>query len=293
MEFRVLRYFVEAAREGSMSRAAAKLHVSQPAMSQQLKALEEELGRKLFQRSNYSIRLTAEGLLFRRRAEDILEMVHKTKTEFETMGGEIAGDVYIGCAESYAVEGLARAIHAMREKNKKIRCHLYSGNGEDLFYRLDGGLLDFSLTLQSVDASKYNSLTLPSEDVWGVILRKDNPLAKKKRIRAADLVGEALICSREAMNEEYPRWFGDALEKHDAAITYNLVYNAAIMVREGLGCLLTLDKLVDTGADSDLCFRPLQPKMTSALHFIWRKQQLLTPAAEALLREMRAMYGTK
>ena len=291
MELRVLNYFVEAAREENISRAAEKLHVSQPAMSKQLKALEEELGKKLFKRSNYRIELTTEGQIFKRRAEDILEMVHKTKIEFETMDEDVAGDVYIGCAESDSIKYLARIAKNLQNKYPKIHYHIYSGNGEDLYYRLESGLLDFSATLQNVDISKYEYLTLPTPDAWGVIMRKDSPLANKKFITREDLRGLPLICSREALNEEYLKWFGTEFNKYSIILTYNLLYNASIMVREGLGYAISLDKLVDTSENSEICFRPLYPELKSELRFIWKKYQLFSSAAELFLREMKKQYS--
>ena len=291
MELRILNYFVEAAREENISRAAAKLHVSQPAMSKQLKALEEELGKKLFKRSNYRIELTAEGQIFKRRAEDILEMVNKTKIEFDTMDEDVAGDVYIGCAESDSIKYLAHIAKNLQNKYPNIHYHIYSGNGEDLYYRLESGLLDFSATLQNVDISKYEYLTLPTPDVWGVIMRKDSPLANKKFITREDLRELPLICSREALNEEYLKWFGTEFNKYSIVLTYNLLYNASIMVREGLGYAISIDKLIDTSENSEICFRPLYPELKSELRFIWKKYQLFSSAAELFLREMKKQYS--
>ena len=290
MEIRVLKYFVEAAREKNISRAATKLHVSQPAMSKQLKALEEELGKKLFKRSNHHIELTVEGQLFKRRAEEILEMVHKTKVEFEIMDNEIAGDIYIGCAESDSIKYLARVAKSLQEKYSKIHYHIYSGNGEDLYYRLESGLLDFSVTAQKVDITKYDHSAIPSPDTWGIIMRKDSPLAEKEKITVEDLHGLPLICSREAMNEEYLQWFGSEFDKFNITVTYNLLYNAAIMVREGLGYAISFDKLADTGSNSEICFRPLYPELKSELQLIWKKYQLLSPAADLFLKQFRQMY---
>ena len=287
MEIRVLQYFVEAAREKNITKAAAKLHVSQPAMSKQLKQLEEELGKKLFKRSNYHIELTVEGQLFKRRAEEILEMVHKTKIEFEMMDNDVAGDIYIGCAESDSIKYLARAAKSLQNKYKNIHYHIYSGNGEDLYYRLEAGLLDFSVTAQTVDMTKYEYLKIPSPDIWGVIMRKDSLLAQKEKITVDDLHNLSLICSREAMNEEYLQWFGNDFEKLHISVTYNLIYNAAIMVREGLGYALSFDKLADTGVDSELCFRPLYPELKSELRLIWKKYQILSPAANLFLQQFK------
>ena len=292
MELRVLEYFVEAAREENITRAAARLHVSQPALSKQIQSLELELGHKLFNRSGRT-ELTPEGRLFLRRAEDILEMVHKTKLEFETLSDSIVGDVHIGCAESDSIKYLARAIKRLQQTYPHIRYHLCSGNCEDLLHRLDGGLLDFSVTLQSVDIAKYDSVTLPTPDVWGVLMRRDSPLAVKQSITVDDLRELPLICSREAMNDEYLQWFGGEFKKFRVVITYNLLYNAAIMVREGLGYALSLDRLADTREGSELCFRPLEPRLISTLSLIWRKDQLLSTAASIFLREMQISFSTE
>ena len=288
MEIRVLEYFAEAAREKNITKAAAKLHVSQPAMSKQLKQLEEELGKKLFKRSNYHIELTVEGQLFKRRAEEILEMIQKTKVEFEMMDNEVAGDIYIGCAESDSIKYLARAAKSLQNKYPNIHYHIYSGNGEDLYYRLEAGLLDFSVTAQTVDMTKYDYLTIPSPDIWGVIMRKDSPLAERDKITVEDLRGLPLICSREAMNEEYLQWFGSEFDKFNISVTYNLLYNAAIMVREGLGYAISFDKLADTGVDSELCFKPLYPELKSELRLIWKKYQILSPAADLFLQQFKS-----
>ena len=287
MEIRVLEYFAEAAREKNITKAAAKLHVSQPAMSKQLKQLEEELGKKLFKRSNYHIELTVEGQLFKRRAEEILEMIQKTKVEFEMMDNEVAGDIYIGCAESDSIKYLARAAKSLQNKYPNIHYHIYSGNGEDLYYRLEAGLLDFSVTAQTVDISKYDYLEIPSPDIWGVIMRKDSPLAQKEKVTVEDLRGLPLICSREAMNEEYLKWFGNEFEKFNISVTYNLLYNAVIMVREGLGYALSFDKLADTGDNSEVCFRPLYPELKSSLQLIWKKYHLPSPAADLFLKHFK------
>ena len=290
MDVRVLKYFVEAAQEESISRAAAKLHVSQPAMSKQLKLLEEELGTKLFLRKNYSIELTHEGKLLKQRAEDILEMVHKTEVEFKSLNENISGDIHIGCAESDSIKYLAQAAKSLQEQYKNIRYHLYSGNSEDLYYRLNQGLLDFSVTFQNFDQSKYDCVEIPTPDIWGIIMRKDSHLAAKDFITIDDLRGLPLICSREAINEEYPKWFGSEFETFNISITFNLIYNAAIMVREGLGYAISIGNLIDTSSESELCFKPLYPELKSSLRFIWRKNQLFNPAAELFLNEIKSRY---
>lgn len=291
MDLRVLKYFLEVAKEENISRAAKKLHVSQPAMSKQLKQLESELGKKLFKRKSFSVELTAEGMLLRRRAEDLIEMELKIKMEFETMDDNVAGDIFIGCAESDSMKYFVRAAKNLQEIYPKICCHLYSGNYEDVYYRLDNGFLDFYITMQSVDVSKYDYLMLPEPDVWGILMRKDDSLSEKKYITREDLKNLPLIVSREGMREEYPKWFREEFKKFNIKATFNLVYNAAIMVKEGFGYMVTIDKLANTSDTGDLCFRPLYPELKSELRFVWKKYQIFSTPAKILLQKMQDLYS--
>lgn len=287
MEIRVLRYFLEVAREGNITRAAARLHISQPTLSKQLKDLEGQLGKKLFVRSNYSVKLTDEGMLLRKRAEDILDMVDKTEEEFKALGEISGGDIHIGCAESENIKYLARWIKAVQAEHPGIRVHLYSGDTNDLAERLERGLMDFAVIAQAVDLSRYNYLELPGADIWGVVMRKDSPLARKETVRIEDLSDLPLIVSRQGIREDIPKLFGEAMDRLQMTATLNLAYNGSILVREGLGYLLTFDKLVDTGAESELCFRPMAPALETRLYVIWKKYQVFSPAAELLLGEMQ------
>lgn len=291
MELRVLRYFLEVAREGNITHAAERLHISQPTLSKQLKELEGELGKKLFVRGNYSVRLTDEGMLLRKRAEDILDMVGKTEEEFKALGEITGGDVRIGCAESDGMKYLAQRVKSLQERYPRFRLHLYSGNTEDVEERLDRGLLDFAVLAQEVDLSKYNYLEMPDADIWGVVMRKDSPLAKKEAVRMKDLLHLPLICSRQGITEDYPKWFGEKVDTLNIVATFNLAYNAGILVREGMGYLITFDKLVNTGPESDLCFRPLVPLLETKLYFVWKKYQVFTPIAELLLDDLRCNFG--
>lgn len=179
MEIRVLRYFLETAREGNMSRAAERLHISQPTMSKQIK----ELGAKLFIRSNFSVRLTDAGMLLRKRAEDILDLVDKTTAEFHALDDVGSGEIFVGASESESVKYFARAVKTIQEQYPGVRCNIFSGNMEDVTERFDKGLLDFAIIMSYVDLSKYNYLAVPASDTWGVIMRKDSPLAKKRPSR--------------------------------------------------------------------------------------------------------------
>jgi len=276
------------AREGSVTHAAQRLHISQPALSRQLKDLENELGKKLFIRGNYNVRLTDEGMLLRKRAEDILDMVDKTEKEFQTLDELDGGDIRIGCAESKSISYLARQVKALQERCPRIRVHLYSGDREDLAERLDRGLLDFSVLVETVDLSRYGHLEFPGSDVWGAVMRRDHPLAEKESIRPADLLGLPLICPRQGLQMELGQWFGPLVDRLDVVATVNLVYNGGVLAQEGLGCMITFRDLVHTGPDSPLCFRPLDPPLYSRLYLVWRKYQVFSPAAERFLLQMKA-----
>lgn len=296
MEFRVLRYFLTVAREGSITGAADFLHVTQPTLSRQLKDLEQELGKKLFTRSSHSIILTDEGILLRKRAEEIVDMVDRLESEFSSMEETISGDVYIGGGETDAMKQIARVAKDVQLRYPNIRYHLYSGNEDDVTERLDKGLLDFGVLIQPADISKYNYINVPAKDVWGVIMRKDSPLAFKDTIQAADLLQVPLICSRQAMKQtfsmnEFADWFGEEFDKLNVVTTYNLAYNAAIMVEEGIGYAITLDKIVNTSSDSNLCFRPLEPRLESSLNVVWKKYQVFSAAAEVFLREIQEKFS--
>ncbi len=297
MELRVLRYFLAVAREGNITAAANFLHLTQPTLSRQIKDLEEELGLQLLIRKSHRVTLTSEGMLLRKRAEEIISMVDKTKSEFSSMEGTISGDIYIGGGETQAIRDIAEIIRDLRLSCPGVHCHLYSGNEEEVTERLDKGLLDFGILIQPADISKYNYINLPGRDIWGVIMRKDSPLSSKKQIEKNDLMELPLICSRQAISahlsgNKFADWFGDDFDKLDIVTTFNLVYNAAVMVKAGVGYALSLDNLADTSADSDLCFRPLYPRLESGLNLIWKKYQIFSPAADLFLKEVQDRFQT-
>lgn len=293
MELRVLRYFLEVAREENMTHAAERLHISQPTLSRQIRELEEELGKRLFIRSNHSVSLTEEGLLLRKRAEDLVEMADKTLAEFRALDDLNGGDIHIGCAESHGIAPFIRVVQQLQARHPRIRYHFYSGGTDAVSERLDRGLLDFAIIVQEVDPTRYNFLRLPNLDRWGLIMRRDHPLAARDTICQQDLIELPLILSRQAMREEMPKWFGETQDKLHIVATYDLLFNATVMVREGFGCVLGFDGLVYTGADSDLCFRPLAPALTSPMFIIWKKYQVFSPAAALLLEELKTAFAAR
>lgn len=288
MEIRVLRYFIEIAREGSMTAAAEVLHVSQSALSKQMKELEDELGKKLFRRGSRSVSLTDEGILLRRRAEDILDMVDKTTDEFKAMDDLQGGDVYLGCAESYLISSVAEKIKKFKDRYPLFRYHIISGDRTVVLDRLDRGLLDFGVVVEMPSLDRYQYLELPGIDTWGVIMPKNHPLAKKEAIRAEDLYGEELICSEQSIEADIPRWCGKKIDKLNFTGNTNLAYNGSIFVKEGLGLMLTFEHLVQPSEENGLVFRPLEPKLENKMYLIWKKYQVFTPIAKRFLDQFLA-----
>lgn len=292
MEIRVLKYFLAVAREGSITGAANSLHLTQPTLTRQLQELEKELGQKLLIRGKYKISLTPEGLILRKRAEEIIEMVEKTEAEFQSISETVSGDIYIGGGESDAFKYIAKVIKELQAEYPKIKFHIYSGNAEDVTEKLDRGLLDFGVLIQPIDLSKYDYIPMPEKDIWGLLMRKDNPLAEKSEIKLEDLIGVPLLASRQ-MSPKYSKdsgfldWFGDKFDQLNITATYNLIYNAAIMVETGVGCAVTLDKLANTSQNSKICFRPLSPRLDSGLDIVWKKNQVFSPAAKLFLERLQ------
>ena len=295
MEFRVLRYFLTVAREGSITAAANSLHLTQPTLSRQLQDLEKELGQKLLVRGKYKVSLTPEGMMLRKRAEEIVDMVEKTEADFRAIKDIVGGDIYIGCGETDSMRHIAHVMKELQNQYPEIKFHIYSGNAEDVTEKLDRGLLDFGILIQPIDLSKYDNITLPDKDVWGVIAKKDSPIAKKQAVTLRDLTGVPLLASRQ-MSRKYSAdsgfldWFGEEFEKLNITATYNLVYNAAIMVDAGMGYAVTLDKLVNTTGNSNLCFKPLSPKLESGLDIVWKKYQVFSPAAKLFLDRLKEKF---
>lgn len=295
MEFRVLKYFLTVAREGSITGAANYLHLTQPTLSRQLQDLEKELGQKLFIRGQLNISLTPEGMILRKRAEAIIDMVEKTQNEFTSLKNDISGEVHIGAGETETLKSIGNIINEIRPNYPEIIFHMYSGIMEDVLERIDNGLLDFGIVMQPVDLAKYNAINLPEKDVWGVVMRKDSPLAKKKFVTYEDMEKVPLILSRKAFRKPTPdndfyRWFNKNQAKLDIAATHTLFYNAALMVEEGVGYMFTLDNLANTSLSSKLCFRPIEPSFSCSWVLVWKKYQMFSPAAKLFLEKMQEKY---
>lgn len=290
MEIRTLRYFLMTAREENMTRAAELLHVTQPTLSKAMKSLEDELGRKLFTRHSFSIRLTEEGRLLRSRAEDLVSMADKIEQEFVSLDDITGGDIFFGLAESYQIRYLAREIRAFRRQYPEVHYHITSGDTEQVTEKLDKGILDFAVLAETPDVTKYDALVFPDADVWGLVFQAEDPLSEKECITAEDLVGLPLFCSEQSWEKDIPAWSGSRMQELRLEGSFRLSYNGSMFAREGLGYLLTFDHLVDTSPDSGLVFRPLFPRLETKLYLIWKKYQTFSPIAERFLGQVKGSF---
>lgn len=287
MELRVLQYFLAVAKEQNISAAAQSLHLTQPTLSRQLRELEEELGKELMIRGSRKITLTEDGMLLRKRAEEILELVDRTQQEIMRSDDTVSGDIYIGTGETDGVRQIARTANQLQEAYPGIRFHIVSGDAVDVCEQLDKGLLDFGVLLGDIDKMKYHYMELPMKDTWGVLMRRDSPLAQQNTVSPRDLWDKPLILSRQVDNKSgLYRWLRKEPSELRTVATYNLIYNASLMVDEGMGYAFTLDKLVNT-TGSQLCFRPLHPKLELGMYLVWKKSQIFSKAAELFLQHLQ------
>lgn len=288
MDIRVLRYFLALANAETISGAAEFLHTTQPNLSRQLSELEKEVGRQLFIRGNRRITLTEEGMFLRKRAQEIVDLLDKTEQEFSSFDEILGGDVYIGGGESYTMRTIAKTIKSLQTDYPQIRYHLLSGYAYDIMEHLDKGLLDFGVLFEPVDLTKYDHIRLPLSDTWGLIMRKDHPLAVFSNIRPEQLEDIPLLCSNQMLMENgLSGWLGYDCKKLNIVATFNLINTPALLVEEGVGCAFSFGNLINLSGDSKLCFRPLAPKLTSGVYVVWKKYQIFSKAAKKFLEVLQ------
>lgn len=281
MELHTLKYFLIVAREENITKAAALLHVTQPTLSRQLMQLEEELGVKLFKRSNHSIILTDEGMLLRRRAQELVALADKTQREFSHEGEQLGGEIAIGSGELHSVDFLSDLLAAFQKEHPLVRYEIYSGNADSIKERIDKGLLDLGLLLEPVDIGKYEFARMPIREQWSVLTRKDGPLSAKETVTPQDLAGiPLLMTARTLVQNELANWFGEHYDRLTITATFNLVYNAAILVKNGMGTAICL-KL--DSEFPDLRFIPFSPSLTAGSVLAWKKNQTLSPTTAAFI----------
>lgn len=288
MELRVLEYFLAVAREETISKAAKYLHITQPTLSRQLKELEDEIGKTLFIRGNRKITLTDEGILLRKRAEEILTLVEKTEADLMADSDRISGEITIGGGETQGMRYVIKVIDRINKRYPDIRFHLYSGNATDVMERIDKGLIEFGLVIGDVDLSKYDSMTIPYKDTWGLLMKDDDILSKKESITIDDLKGIPLIVSHQVdIQSLFNHLFHEDSTDLNIRATYNLVYNASLMVEEGCGYCLCLEGLVDTKGSRHLTFVPLATDMKEKIRLIQKKYTVLSKAAAVFINTLK------
>ena len=286
MDIRVLKYFLAVAREQSFSVAAERLFLSQPTLSRQIKELEDELGTQLLIRSSKGVTLTEEGMILRARAEEITELLDKTEQEVRKSGEQVSGMVYIGAGETYPIKLIADIAKKLNADYPDIQYSIYSADASDVLEKLDRGLLDFGIVFQNVDTSKYNSVPLPQKDTFGVLMRKDSPLAQKESISLSDLKGQPLIIPRQPNhNSMFLDMLGIDEESIHITAQYNLLYNGSVMASEGMGYCICIDRLINVTGDSNMCFKPFSPAIEASCSFIWKRNAVFSRAAEKYLLE--------
>lgn len=281
MEIRVLKYFLLVAREENITKAANLLHLTQPTLSRQLMQLEEELGVQLFRRSKHRIILTEEGMLLRRRAEEIVSLADKTKDDLQHREDQLTGTIAVGSGELRSSSFLTRLLTAFQGQNPLVRFAIYSGNSDNIKERIERGLLDVGLLQEPVDISKYSFVRTPCREQWGVLVREGSELAAMENVSPAELASVPLILpERESIQNELFNWFGSYAEGLHITATGNLLYNLASLARDSGSSVLTLN--LDCNYEG-LRFIPLSPPLESNTVLVWKKAQTFSPAAAALI----------
>ena len=291
MEIRVLKYFITIAREQNISAAAEKLHLSQPTLSRQIKDMEDELGKQLFIRGNRKITLTEDGMILRKRAEEILDLVQKAENEIAVSDKLISGEIIIGTGEVDGVRIVAKTAKKLSEQYPNIQYNIISGDSVDIIEKLDKGLIDFAVLVgYAIDISKYDSVKLPNKETWGVLMKNDCVLAQKEYVTAQDLWDKSLIVSRQAIKGKIlTDWLEKDISQLNIIAYYNLVYNASLMVEEGLGYALCIDKIINITEDSNICFKPFYPNLEVGMDIVWKKYQIFSRASQKFLEALKQM----
>ena len=292
MELRTLEYFLAVAREQNITAAAEAMHISQPALSRQIKALEDELGKQLLIRGvkgSRRVMLTEEGQILRHRAEEIVSLTRRTEEEITGSGDVIAGTVFIGAGETDSLRIFARVADGIREEHPDIKFSMISGNAEQIMEQLEKGLIDFGLVFSEINDPRYETLSVPTVDKWGVLMRRDSPLAEKDFVEPEDLWDKPLLIPMQRSDRPFIyKWMKKHKSELNEVVTYNLVYNASIFVDESIGYALCFDKLINTEG-TRLCFRPLNPPLHSYGTVVWKKYQAMSKASKKFLSCLKAL----
>ncbi len=287
MDIRLLRYFLAVAREENITKAAESLHISQPSLSKQIMELEQETGKKLLIRGKRKVTLTDDGILLRRRADEIVRLLEKTERELSADTAQLSGEVSIGGNPTKAVLGAAAKL---RKAYPDVHFQFYSSDAIDVLEKLEHGSLDFSIFLEPIDTMKYEYISLHESSRWGLLMMSDCELAKKEYIESLDILTVPLIFHRRAgLQRLISRWAGTDIENFNIAATYNVINGTPTgLVKSGLGCFLSTEDLLPDVFDENMCFRPLEPPLEIHYALIWKRYAVLSKASEAFLEKLRS-----
>lgn len=290
MELRTLRYFLAAAREENITKAAEILHLTQPTLSRQIIDLERELGVTLMLRGKNGLTLTDDGIFFRQRAQEIVELADRLEKNFAERQGDISGMVVIGASEAVGGQTLAKLIKEFSGKYPGVQFTLYNETVDNIKDRLDKGLVDIGLLLEPIDMTKYDYVRLSQQDTWGLLVRDDHPLTKKASLAAEDVVSYPLIMPlRENIRAEILHWLGREEKDLRIPLFYTLLSNAALMVAEGLGCAFCMDGALAIRSDPRLRFIPLEPRRVTYSVLVWKKNKLFSTASSLFIQEINLL----
>ena len=291
IETRLLQYFLAIAEEQSITRAAEYLHVTQPTLSKQMMDLEGVLGKQLLIRGKKKVTLTEDGAYLRSRAQEILSLMEKTESAFRESENVITGDVFIGCGEHRTSFAIMQLIKAIMEEYPEIHFHFFSGNADAITERLDKGLLDMGILLEPEINPRYDYQVLPFRETWGILVRKDSALANRDSVTFAELADLPLIMPSQTSNSnQIKSFFADTLVSPNTVATYNLIYNAGLMVEAGMGYALCIDDLINTEGNHPLTFIPVTPKLQSDVYLFTKKYQVFSKATKLFLNRLQEEF---
>lgn len=291
IETRLLQYFLAVAEEQSITKAAEYLHITQPTLSKQMMELEDALGRQLLVRGKKKVTLTEEGAYLRSRAQEIISLMETTEASFRQKEEIITGDVFIGCGEHRSTFPIMQMIRQLQEEYPDIKFHFFSSNADAIMERLDKGLLDVGILLEPEISPRYDYQKLPFRESWGVLMRKDSPLAEKSALDFKELSGLPLLMPSQTSNSNrIVTFFSDVMAEPHVVAAYNLIYNAGLMVEAGMGYALCIDGLINTAGDHPLTFRPLTPKMESDVYLFSKKYQVFSKAVKLFMGRLEETF---
>ena len=290
MDMRTLGYFLAVAREENITRAARLLHLTQPTLSRQMQQLEEELGAKLFTRSSHHIRLTPEGALFRRRAQEMMDLMERSRSELAPRSSELAGTIAIGCNEVRSMEELATLIADFQQKHPRVKFQLHSGANEDIRDRMERGILDMGLLLEPASIAAYDFTRMRTRERWGALVHEQCPLAKLEAIRPGDMVGTPVVTVRvnTPVHRELAAWSGDQAKRMEFSVNYNVLYDAVIVARRKKSAAVCLD--LDCAWER-MRFIPFEPALETTSILTWKEHQTNSATVDEFIQFVKSRYS--